>query len=138
MSADWSVRSRRVVTPEGVRPAAVTVSEGRIAAVGAWEEARGEVVDLGELVLMPGLIDVHVHANDPGRSDWEGFEHATRAAAAGGVTAFLDMPLNSVPPTTTVDGLEAKRRAAAGRLAVDVGLWGGLVPENAPGAAAGD
>lgn len=124
-----------MVTPEGVRAATVVVREGRIAAVGGWdEEVGGEVVDLGEQVLMPGVVDVHVHADDPGRAEWEGFEHATRAAAAGGVTTFLDMPLNSVPATTTVDGLKAKRRAAAGRLAVDVGLWGGLVPENAPAA----
>ena len=137
------MRSRRVVTPEGVRAATVVVREGRIAAVGAWEDEEtgggGEVVDLGELVLMPGVVDLHVHANDPGRAEWEGFEHATRAAAAGGVTTFLDMPLNSVPATVDRAGLAAKRAAAAGRLSVDVGLWGGLVPENAPaGASAGD
>jgi allantoinase len=130
----WKVRSRRVVTPEGVRGATVVVREGRIAAVGAWGDGKESerVVDLGELVLMPGVVDLHVHANDPGRAEWEGFEHATRAAAAGGVTTFLDMPLNSVPATTDRAGLAAKRSAAAGRLSVDVGLWGGLVPANVP------
>jgi allantoinase len=79
---------------------------------------------------MPGLVDTHVHINEPGRTDWEGFETASRAAAAGGVTTLLDMPLNSLPPTTTTKGLEAKRRAAEGRCFVDVGFWGGLVPGN--------
>lgn len=129
----WALRSRRVVTPEGIGPATVVVRGGRIAAVAAWSEAGdgGAVEDLGELVLMPGVVDLHVHANDPGRADWEGFDHATRAAAAGGVTTFLDMPLNSVPATTDRAGLAAKRDAAGGRLSVDVGLWGGLVPANA-------
>ena len=80
---------------------------------------------------MPGLVDTHVHINDPGRADWEGFETATLAAAAGGVTTLVDMPLNSIPATTTVAALEAKRRAAAGRCHVDVGFWGGVVPGNA-------
>lgn len=122
-----------MVTPEGVRPAAVVVRGEHIAAVGPLDGAgaAGSLVDLGDLVLMPGVVDLHVHVNDPGRAEWEGFDHATRAAAAGGVTTFLDMPLNSVPATTTVAALAAKRHAAGGRLAVDVGLWGGLVPENA-------
>ena len=81
--------------------------------------------------MFPGLVDTHVHINDPGRADWEGFEHATRAAAAGGVTTLVDMPLNSIPPTTTVNGLEQKRAAARGRCYVDVGFWGGVVPGNA-------
>ena len=80
---------------------------------------------------MPGLVDTHVHINDPGRADWEGFETATLAAAAGGVTTLVDMPLNSIPATTTVAALEAKRRACAGRCHVDVGFWGGVVPGNA-------
>lgn len=132
----WALRSRRVVTPEGVRAATVVVRDGRIAAVAAWEGGGeggdgGAVEDLGDLVVMPGVVDLHVHANDPGRADWEGFEHASRAAAAGGVTTFLDMPLNSVPATTDRAGLAAKQAAAGGRLSVDVGLWGGLVPANA-------
>ena len=88
------------------------------------------MIDAGSLVVLPGLVDSHVHINDPGRADWEGFDHATRAAAAGGVTTLIDMPLNSIPPTTSVAGLEAKRAAATGRCYVDVGFWGGVVPGN--------
>ncbi len=81
--------------------------------------------------MMPGIVDTHVHVNEPGRTEWEGFETATRAAAAGGVTTILDMPLNSIPPTTTVAGLEAKREAAAGQSHVNVELIGGVIPGNA-------
>jgi allantoinase len=87
-------------------------------------------MDVGKLVVLPGLVDTHVHINDPGRTEWEGFETATRAAAAGGVTTVVDMPLNSIPATTTRAGLEAKRQAATGRCHVDVGFWGGVVPGN--------
>jgi allantoinase len=89
------------------------------------------LIDAGTAVVLPGLVDTHVHINDPGRADWEGFETATLAAAAGGITTLVDMPLNSIPATTTVAGLEAKRRAAAGHCHVDVGFWGGVVPGNA-------
>ncbi len=126
--SDLVLRSRRVVTPDGERPAAVFVHNGRIASVGSYDAVSGE--DLGELALLPGLVDTHVHVNEPGRTDWEGFATATRAAAAGGVTTLLDMPLNSIPPTTTVPALDAKRRAATGRSFVDVGFWGGAVPGN--------
>jgi allantoinase len=125
---DLVLRSRRVVTPDGERAAAVCVHNGRIVAVEDYDALPGE--DLGELALLPGLVDTHVHVNEPGRTDWEGFATATRAAAAGGVTTLLDMPLNSVPPTTTVPALDAKRRAAAGQSFVDVGFWGGAVPGN--------
>ncbi|MGH9369761.1 MAG: amidohydrolase family protein, partial [Thermoanaerobaculia bacterium] len=126
------VRGARVVTPEGLRPASLRVLGGRIAAVGAREEPAGgaEVLEFGDAVLLPGLVDTHVHVNDPGRAEWEGFPCATRAAAAGGVTTLFDMPLNSVPPTTTVAGLKVKLEAAAGRCLVDVGFWGGLLPDN--------
>jgi allantoinase len=126
-------RSRRVVTPEGVRPAAVYVSDGVIRRVAAWEDVpRGAAVeDAGDLVIMPGLVDTHVHLNEPGRTDWEGFETGTRAAAAGGVTTLLDMPLNSVPATTSPASLIAKRDAARGKCSVDVGFIGGVVPGNA-------
>ena len=126
------VLSRRVVTPDGIRPATVRIAGGRIAAVEAWAEAGGEarVLDAGELVVSPGLVDPHVHVNEPGRTDWEGFESATRAAAAGGVTTLVDMPLNCVPATTTPAALAAKRAAAVGWCRVDVGFWGGLVPAN--------
>lgn len=126
-------RSRRVVTPEGVRPAALHIHDGMIRRVAAWDDVPRAVAveDVGDLVLMPGLVDTHVHMNEPGRTEWEGFETATRAAAAGGVTTLLDMPLNSVPATTSVSGLEAKRLAARGKCAVDVGFIGGVVPGNA-------
>jgi allantoinase len=123
------VRSRRVVLPEGERPAAVRVRDGRIVAIEPYHTHAGE--DLGDVALLPGLVDTHVHVNEPGRTDWEGFATATRAAAAGGVTTILDMPLNSVPPTVSVAALAAKRAAAEGQCHVDVGFWGGAVPGNA-------
>ncbi len=125
-------RSTRVVLPDGVRAASVHVRNGTIDAVRDAEDVPAGVplTDVGDLVLLPGLVDTHVHINDPGRDAWEGFETATRAAAAGGVTTLVDMPLNSIPPTTTLAGLEAKARAAEGRVAVDVGFCGGLVPGN--------
>ncbi|OAA26217.1 allantoinase [Frankia sp. EI5c] len=127
------VRSGRVVLPAGVRPAAVHVTDGRITAVTAPTEvpAGAAVTDLGDLVLMPGVVDTHVHVNEPGRTEWEGFATATRAAAAGGVTTIIDMPLNSIPPTTSLAALAAKRAAAAGRVAVDVGFWGGIIGADA-------
>jgi allantoinase len=127
------VRSERVVLLEGVRAAAIHVRDGRIHAIADYAElpAGVRLVDVGAHVVLPGLVDTHVHINEPGRTDWEGFEHATRAAAAGGVTTLVDMPLNSIPPTTTVAGLAAKRAAAGGRCFVDVGFWGGVVPGNA-------
>ncbi len=136
---DLVLRSRRVVTPDGERRAAVCVHNGRIAAVEPYDAVPG--ADVGDLVLLPGLVDTHVHVNEPGRTEWEGFATATRAAAAGGVTTILDMPLNSLPPTTSVPALEVKRRAAARQSTVDIGFWGGAVPGNladlAPLAAAG-
>ncbi|MBW6438512.1 allantoinase AllB [Actinoplanes hulinensis] len=131
--ADLVVRSRRVVTPEGERAAAVLVGEGRIAAVLPYDAGAGaaEDVDLGDTALLPGLVDTHVHVNEPGRTEWEGFATATRAAAAGGVTTIIDMPLNSLPPTVTGEALRIKRAAAAGQCHVDVGFWGGAIPGNA-------
>ncbi|MFP5372224.1 MAG: allantoinase AllB [Actinomycetes bacterium] len=131
MSSDLVVRGRRVVLPDGERPAAVHTAGGRISAVTAFEDAPAGSVTLDESeVLLPGLVDSHVHVNEPGRTEWEGFATATRAAVAGGVTTIVDMPLNSIPPTTTVDGLRAKRTAAEGRVSADVALWGGAVPGN--------
>jgi allantoinase len=129
---DLVVRSRRVVTSDAERPAAVVVRDGTIVDVLAYDapvEAAGDV-DLGDLALLPGLVDTHVHVNEPGRTEWEGFATATRAAAAGGVTAIIDMPLNSLPPTVTVDALRVKQKAAAGQCHVDVGFWGGAIPGN--------
>ncbi|WP_119729585.1 allantoinase AllB [Thermomonospora amylolytica] len=134
MTHDLVVRSRRTVTPEGERPLAVCVRDGRIAELRPYDapaEAARET-DLGEVALLPGLVDTHVHVNEPGRTEWEGFRTATRAAAAGGVTTLIDMPLNSVPPTVGVAELEVKRTAARGRVHVDVGFWGGAVPGNVP------
>ena len=127
------LRARRAVLPDGTRPATVVVDDGRITALlgpGADVSAREEIVVPDDQVLMPGLVDSHVHVNEPGRTAWEGYESATRAALAGGITTIIDMPLNSSPPTTTVAGLEAKEEAARGLLSVDVGLWGGAVPGN--------
>jgi allantoinase len=124
------IRSRRVVLPDGVGPAAVEVAGGRIAAVRAWEDAP-DARDVGDAVIMPGLVDAHVHLNEPGRTEWEGFASATAAAAAGGITTLVDMPLNSIPATTTAAALAAKRAAAEGQCHVDVGFWGGVVPGNA-------
>lgn len=131
-SPEMAIQSRRVVTPEGVRPAAIRIRGERITAVGMYGAAPPgmRVEDYGTSVVMAGLVDTHVHVNEPGRTEWEGFETATRAAAAGGVTTLLDMPLNSVPPTTTAAGLRVKRDAAQGQCFVDVGFWGGVVPEN--------
>jgi allantoinase len=127
------VRAHRVVTPDGVRPATVAVREGRIAAVAgpgaALDAARTEELP-GDQVLVPGLVDTHVHVNEPGRTEWEGFATATRAAAAGGVTTVIDMPLNSLPPTVSAAALRAKRAAASPRVWVDTGFWGGAVPGN--------
>jgi allantoinase len=127
------LRSTRVVTPEGERPAAVAVAGGTITAVlpyGAPLPPGARLTDLGHRVLLPGLVDTHVHVNDPGRAEWEGFASATAAAVAGGVTTIVDMPLNSLPPTTTAAHLEVKRAAARGRVHTDTGFWGGAVPGN--------
>ncbi len=127
------VRGERVLIDGTLRPAALHIRDGRIAAIAdATDVGSGiPVHDAGTNVLMAGLVDTHVHVNEPGRAEWEGFETATRAAAAGGVTTILDMPLNSIPATTTVDALEQKRAIARGRCHVDVGFIGGVVPGNA-------
>ena len=138
MTDDQTVFRGRTMTPEGVANRQVTVEDGAITAIESLEmrpvpvEGSGpRVVQLAhDEVLLPGLVDTHVHVNEPGRTEWEGFATATAAAAAGGVTTILDMPLNSIPATTSVAALEAKRAAAAGQCAVDVGFWAGAVPES--------
>jgi allantoinase len=124
--------SRHVVTPEGMQPAAVLVEGERIEAVvpPAQFPSGTEVYDFGDAAILPGLVDSHLHINDPGRTEWEGFESATRAAAAGGYTLLVDMPLNCLPATTTVAALEAKRAAARGKCWVDWAAWGGVVKGN--------
>lgn len=127
------LRSTRVVTPEGTCPAAVAVAGGTIDAVLPYDTevpAGARLEDFGDDVLLPGLVDTHVHVNDPGRTEWEGFWTATRAAAAGGITTLLDMPLNSLPPTTTVENLRIKQQVAAPKAHVDTGFWGGALPSN--------
>jgi allantoinase len=124
--------ARRVVTPQEIRPAAILVEGERIQAVVSTHEVPEgyETHDFGEAVILPGLVDSHVHINEPGRADWEGFETATRAAAAGGYTLLVDMPLNCIPATTTVAALEAKRAAAKGKCWTDWAAWGGVVHDN--------
>ncbi|HEU0029772.1 MAG TPA: allantoinase AllB [Kofleriaceae bacterium] len=127
------VRSRRVVTGPSIRPAAIHIRDGVIERVADHDDvpAGAHVDDVGDLAVLPGIVDTHVHLNEPGRTEWEGFATATTAAAIGGVTTLVDMPLNSIPPTTTREGFAAKRAAARGQCAVDVGFWGGVVPGNA-------
>jgi allantoinase len=128
---DLALRSRRTLTPDGLRDAWVLIKDKRIAGLlPGGSPVAGPVVDLGDKVLMPGLIDPHVHINEPGRTHWEGFDTATRAALAGGITTLVDMPLNSTPVTTTVRALEEKLAAAENQLHAHCGFWGGLVPGN--------
>jgi len=130
---ELAVRAPRAVTGRGEEAVCLGVRDGRIGVVTPLDDRLdgAEVLELGPgEVLLPGLVDTHVHVDEPGRTEWEGFETATRAAAAGGVTTIVDMPLNSVPPTVDVAALETKRKAADGKCAVDVGFWGGAVPGN--------
>jgi allantoinase len=130
---DLVIRGTRIVTPDGIRSGAIHIADERIARIGDWSDVPAGVapVDAGDSVVMPGLVDTHVHVNEPGRTEWEGFESATRAAAAGGVTTILDMPLNSIPATTTVEALKAKREAARGKTLINVEFIGGVIPGNA-------
>jgi allantoinase len=128
---DLVVRGAFVLIGDNWRAAEVGITDGVIAAIGAGPLDGVEVITLAaDEVLVPGIVDTHVHVNEPGRTEWEGFASATRAAAAGGVTTIVDMPLNSIPATTTVEALEAKRQVAAGKAMVNVGFWGGAVPQN--------
>jgi allantoinase len=126
------LRGRRVALPAGVASASVAITDGVITGIGAYDApAQGaRELDAGAAIVLPGLVDSHVHANEPGRTDWEGLGPASQAAAAGGVTTIVDMPLNSLPPTLDVAALELKRDAARGRVWIDVAFWGGAVPAN--------
>jgi allantoinase len=130
---DLIVLGKRVVLPQGERPATLHIAGGRITAIADHGEPLPScpVYDASDLVVMPGLVDTHVHINEPGRTEWEGFATATRAAAAGGVTTLIEMPLNSIPATTALAAYQQKVAAADGQLSVDVGFWGGVVPGNA-------
>jgi allantoinase len=125
--------ARRVITPKEIRPAAILVEGERIQAIVSLDQVPTygyKIHDFGDAAILPGLVDSHVHINEPGRTDWEGFETATRAAAAGGYTMLVDMPLNCLPATTTVAALEAKRAAAQGKCRIDWAAWGGVVHDN--------
>ena len=125
--------ARRVITPDGTRPAAILVKGEQIQAIVSLDQVPADdykIHDFGQSAILPGLVDSHLHINDPGRAEWEGFETATRAAAAGGYTLLVDMPLNCLPATTTVAALEAKRAAAKGKCRVDWAAWGGVVHDN--------
>src|SRR5687767_3519439 len=127
------IRGKQVVLPSGIAPAAIHIAGETITAVTDYDTvpAGCELIQADDnSIVMPGLVDTHVHVNEPGRTEWEGFASATRAAAAGGVTTIIDMPLNSIPPTTTVEGLKLKREVAEDQAFVDVGFWGGAVPGN--------
>jgi allantoinase len=128
----FAIRGQRVVTRDGTRPATIHVTDGRISEVTAWSDvlAGSQLLDAGESLVMPGLVDSHVHVNEPGRTEWEGFATATRAAAAGGITTICDMPLNSLPATTTAAALVAKQEAARATSVVSVEFIGGVVPGN--------
>jgi allantoinase len=129
---DLALKSTAVVTPAGQRPALLVLRDGRIADVLPPDAAVAmPVLDLGDAAILPGVIDPHVHLNEPGRTEWEGFDTGTRAALAGGITTLVDMPLNSAPVTTSVENLRIKQAATQGQLHTNVGFWGGIVPENA-------
>jgi len=133
MDADLIIRGRNVVLPDAIAPASIHIADGLIINVGPYDGPTGDcdVIDVASpAVVMPGLVDTHVHVNEPGRTEWEGFYTATRAAAAGGTTTLIDMPLNSIPATTTVAAFRTKLKAAEDKCHVDVGFWGGVVPGN--------
>jgi len=130
---DLIIRGPRIVLPDTIVPRSIQIRDGQIVSVSDYDQSANdcEVIEVGEeSVVMPGLVDTHVHVNSPGRTEWEGFLTATTAAAAGGVTTLIDMPLNSIPPTTTLAGFKTKLDTARNNCVVDVGFWGGVVPEN--------
>lgn len=128
---DLIIRGPKVVLPDTIAPRSIHVRDGKIVAVTDYDQVASdcEVIDV-DSVIMPGLVDTHVHVNSPGRTEWEGFQTATTAAAAGGVTTLIDMPLNSIPPTTTLAGFNTKLETARNNCFIDVGFWGGVVPGN--------
>src|SRR6202140_12021 len=129
---DLIVRGSRVVTRDGERAAAIHVRGGVITKISGFDDVPpgSSIYEARDKAVMPGLVDTHVHINEPGRTEWEGFAAATRAAAAGGITTLVDMPLNSTPVTTTVNAFRQKIDAAGGKLSVDCGFYAGIVPGN--------
>src|SRR5258708_29408457 len=130
--AEFILASTKIVPPEGSRHAGVHIRDGKIVRVCEPPDFPGgiSVEDVGNLTVMPGLVDTHVHINEPGRTEWEGFETATKAAAAGGITTLVDMPLNASPVPTTKNNLKVKLDAAQNKMHVDCGFWGGVIPGN--------
>ncbi|CAG8769881.1 939_t:CDS:2, partial [Cetraspora pellucida] len=135
------ITGSRILTSDSINPFPATIEinkHGHISAIINNKSSfdsyafleNDKFIDAGDNLVMPGIVDAHVHLNEPGRTDWEGFESGTKAAAAGGVTTVIDMPLNSIPPTTTVDNLKQKIDAAKGKCWVDVGFYGGVIPGN--------
>lgn len=129
-AASFALKCRRVITPTGERPATVVVVDGRISAVAPFDPPVNLPTTILAGVLMPGLVDTHVHINEPGRTDWEGFDTATHAAAAGGITTLVDMPLNCIPVTTNANALGTKLACLGQKLWVDCGYWGGATADN--------
>jgi len=128
---DAAIKSGRVITPHGVINATVLIKDGKIADVSeSIPKGNFPVTDVGNAILMPGIVDPHVHINEPGRTEWEGFDTATRAAIAGGITTLVDMPLNSSPVTTTAKAFDGKIKATTGQLHTNCGFWGGIIPGN--------
>src|SRR5258705_1706755 len=128
---DAAIISNRTITPDGIKKAAVLIKGGRITdIVSQLPEGDFRVTDVGDHVLMPGVVDPHVHINEPGRTDWEGFDTGTKAAIAGGITSLVEMPLNASPVTTTVKAFDEKIKATEGKLHTNCGFWGGVVPGN--------
>ncbi|MBV8072524.1 MAG: allantoinase AllB [Acidobacteriaceae bacterium] len=127
-----TIRSKHIVTHEGIRAGVIRIEDQRIGSIESYDysEAAGEQIDAADLFVLPGLIDSHVHINEPGRTAWEGFETATRAGAAGGYTCLIDMPLNCIPSTATVDALQKKRDTFRGKAHTDLAFWGAVVPGN--------
>src|SRR5687767_5493015 len=131
MNFDLAFRSKNTITPEGTKAAMILIKDGKIAELASFEtKADCPVIDLQEKFLLPGVIDPHVHINEPGRTDWEGFDTATKAAIAGGITTLVEMPLNASPVTTTARAFDEKIQATRDKLHSNIGFWGGIVPGN--------
>jgi allantoinase len=127
---EFAIRSRRVLLGQSAAPVCVWIRDGKIHKILDQPPGGVALQDFGDRVVMPGIVDTHAHINEPGRTEWEGFETATRAAAAGGITTVIDMPLNSIPATTSLKALEIKAASAKGHCAIDYGFWGGVIPGN--------
>src|SRR5437016_5350822 len=130
MGYDLVIADGLLVTPEGTFTGNLGISAGRIVAIAQDHLDGNEVIDARDRVVLPGAVDLHVHFNEPGRTHWEGWGPGSRAAAAGGVTTAVEMPLNAMPPTTTAEALSAKVQAAEASSVVDFALWGGLITDN--------